>query len=317
LATTRFCARPRCEVLKSYALKHLTLRSMSDANESHRSENQLIAALEAGEIDTRAFLLEARQLRDVDGWMSDELRDALFNRLPAIAAICGLPGPTARLTGLLATTQETDGILYTLVILDEQVIMFQVVGQHLGAIAYSRYAIDDVRRTSGGEVPVDTEALQVTMDASTQDIHFEEKALTYVQRYFETDQDGLWRCPWLPLLDGSFDTNRAEPVISFSAMLNERSPEVMALIPGIVDDTFDNAPAALRAMAFQHLYVVANYARSPPGAIRRQRNWIRRKHYLLMRALKSRGRATTSEKLARFLCRLCPEPQFRDIIGRL
>ncbi len=95
----------------------------------------------------------------------------------------------------------------------------------------------------------------------------EEQILTYVQRYFETDEDGFWRCPWLPLL--------------------------------------------------AHLYVPARYAQSPPGAVRRRRNWARRKQLVLLKALEARRRATTTTALARFLCRLCPEPQFRDIIGRL
>ena len=58
---------------------------------------------------------------------------------------------------------------------------------------------------------------------------------------------------------------------------------------------------------------------SPPGALLRGRNWARRKHFVLLRALEARGprRATTKSPLARFLCRICPEPQFRDIIGRL
>ena len=56
---------------------------------------------------------------------------------------------------------------------------------------------------------------------------------------------------------------------------------------------------------------------SPPGALRRNRNWARRKQLVLLKALEAKGRATTTTALARFLCRLCPEPQFRDIIGRL
>ena len=58
---------------------------------------------------------------------------------------------------------------------------------------------------------------------------------------------------------------------------------------------------------------------SPPGALRRNRIWARRKHLVLLRALEALGprRATTRTPLARFLCRICPEPQFRDIIGRL
>ena len=48
------------------------------ADQSHRSAEQLIAALEAGEIDPREFLLEARALRDDEGFMSDALRKRTF-----------------------------------------------------------------------------------------------------------------------------------------------------------------------------------------------------------------------------------------------
>ena len=77
------------------------------------------------------------------------------------------------------------------------------------------------------------------------------------------------------------------------------------------------ALTAFRAKMLAHLYVPARYACSPPGAIRRRRNWARRKQLVLLKALEARRRATTTTALARFLCRLCPEPQFRDIIGRL
>ena len=68
-----------------------------------------------------------------------------------------------------------------------------------------------------------------------------------------------------------------------------------------------------------HPFRIFANAVSPPGALRRGRNWARRKHLVLLRALEARGprRATTKTPLARFLCRICPEPQFRDIIGRL
>ena len=58
-----------------------------------RSAEQLIAALEAGEIDPREFLLEARALRSDDELLlPDALRDALFDRLPALAPIIGQNG---------------------------------------------------------------------------------------------------------------------------------------------------------------------------------------------------------------------------------
>ena len=68
-----------------------------------------------------------------------------------------------------------------------------------------------------------------------------------------------------------------------------------------------------------HSFRLYANAVSPPGALRRGRNWNRRKQLVLLRALEANGprRATTRTPLARFLCRICPEPQFRDIIGRL
>ena len=85
----------------------------------------------------------------------------------------------------------------------------------------------------------------------------------------------------------------------------------------MANGTVPQALTAFRAKMLAHLYVPARYARSPPGAIRRRRNWSRRKQLVLLKALEARRRATTTTALARFLCRLCPEPQFRDIIGRL
>ena len=63
------------------------------ADESHRSAEQLIAALEAGEIDPREFLLEARALRSDDELLlPDALRDAVFDQLPTLAPIIGQNG---------------------------------------------------------------------------------------------------------------------------------------------------------------------------------------------------------------------------------
>ena len=93
---------------------------MADA--PHRSAEQLIAALEAGEIDPREFLLEVRPLRDDEGFMPDALRDALFDRLPALAPIIGQNGGIGTLCEAFALTQLLHGVLFTIVVLDEQVI---------------------------------------------------------------------------------------------------------------------------------------------------------------------------------------------------
>jgi len=293
---------------------------MADAQ--HRSAEQLIAALADGEIDPREFLLEARALRDDEGFMSDALRDALFDRLPIVPAIIGQHGPLSQLCEMFTITQIVSGILFTIIVLDEQVILFNSINGHLAAFAYSRYAVEDAHRSPGGEdlLPISTGS--ILMLTHEEDVHHEEKTLTYVQRYFDTDEDGSWRCPWLPLLDGSFDANRAaEPVVSFSTLYNETSPQVEGyadeLTHRMANGTVEDAIRAFRAKMLEYLYVPARYARSPPGAIRRRRNWARRKQLVLLKALEARRRATTTTALARFLCRLCPEPQFRDIIGRL
>ncbi len=293
------------------------------ADESHRSAEQLIAALEAGEIDPREFLLEARALRSDDELLlPDALRDALFDRLPALAPIIGQNGGIGTLCEAFALTQVIHGVLFTIVVLDEQVILFNCINEHLGAFAYSRYAVEDAHRSPGGEVLLPISTGSIAMSASEEDVQIEERILTYVQRYFDTDEDGFWWCPWLPLLDGRFDANRAaEQVVSFSTLLCETSPQVEGyadeLAERMANGTVPQALTAFRSKMLEHLYVPADYAQSPPGAIRRRRNWARRKQLVLLKALEARRRATTTTALARFLCRLCPEPQFRDIIGRL
>ena len=96
-----------------------------------------------------------------------------------------------------------------------------------------------------------------------------------------------------------------------------QKPIFQELTERLANGTMPQALTAFRAKMLAHLYVPARYACSPPGAIRRRRNWARRKQLVLLKALEARRRATTTTALARFLCRLCPEPQFRDIIGRL
>ena len=293
---------------------------MADAQ--HRSAEQLIAALAAGEIDLREFLVEARPLRGDDVLLPAAVRDALFDRLPTVPAITGRNGPLGTLCEMFTITQLISGIMFTIVVLDEQVILFNCINEHLGAFAYSRYAVEDALQTPGGEVLLPISTGSIMMSASTEDVHIEERILEYVQRYFDTDEDGFWRCPWLPLVDGSFDANRAaEQVVSFSTLLCETSPQVEGyadeLAERMANGTVPQALTAFRSKMLEQLYVPAHYAQSPPGAIRRRRNWSRRKQLVLLKALEARRRATTTTALARFLCRLCPGPQFRDIIGRL
>jgi hypothetical protein len=123
------------------SLSHLGLRIMAAA--PHRSAEQLIAALAAGEIDLREFLVEARPLRGDDVLLPAAVRDALFDRLPTVPAITGRNGPLGTLCEMFTITQLISGIMFTIVVLDEQVILFNCINGHLGAFAYSRYAVED------------------------------------------------------------------------------------------------------------------------------------------------------------------------------
>ena len=137
------------------------------ADESHRSAEQLIAALEAGEIDPREFLLEARALRSDDELLlPDALRDAVFDQLPTLTPIIGQNGGIGTLCEAFALTQVIHGVLFTIVVLDEQVILFNCINEHLGAFAYSRYAVEDALQTPGGEVLLPISTGSIAMSAS-------------------------------------------------------------------------------------------------------------------------------------------------------
>ena len=169
-----------------------------------------------------------------------------------------------------------------------------------------------------------------TLFASTEDHFIEEKILSYA-RYFESDEDGCWLVPWLPLADGSFRYDRAEQIVSMLPDASSRHQGEEAQQMQAMASVFSGDLSVLyRLKALEELYNhpvpgtppsfrLHTNAVSPPGALRRGRNWARRKQLVLLRALEAKGprRATTRTPLARFLCRICPEPQFRDIIGRL
>ena len=169
-----------------------------------------------------------------------------------------------------------------------------------------------------------------TLFASTEDHFIEEKILSYA-RYFESDEDGCWQVPWLPLADGSFRYDRAEEMVFSHPNTVLYPPEEQEEQLQAMERVFSGDRTVLyRLKALERLYTYIEpggtgpfrlYTNdlSPPGALRRGRNWARRKHLVLLRALEALGprRATTKTPLARFLCRICPEPQFRDIVGRL
>ena len=239
----------------------------------------------------------------------------------------------------LVTARALEVTVFSIFVLDEHVVLLSV---HAGAVtlhAYDRHAVEAAMERHGRLTLGTAERVELNPDivpiaeetlfASTEDHFIEEKILSYA-RYFESDEDGCWLVPWLPLADGSFRYDRAEQIVSMlpgeRRHQGEEAQQMLAM-----ERVFSGDLSVLyRLKALEELYTypvpgtppsfrLHTNAVSPPGALRRGRNWARRKQLVLLRALESRGprRATTRTPLARFLCRICPEPQFRDIIGRL
>ena len=140
--------------------------------------------------------------------------------------------------------------------------------------------------------------VEETLFTSTQDFFIEEKILSYA-RYFESDEDGCWQVPWLPLADGSYRYDRAEQIVSTPGrnVIRDEGEEAEQFLA--MANVFSGDLSLLfRLKALDHLYtqdiqvpggshsfrLYAN-AVSPPGALRRGRNWNRRKQLVLLRAL--------------------------------
>ena len=121
----------------------------------------------AGEIDLREFLVEARPLRGDDVLLPAAVRDALFDRLPTVPAITGRNGPLGTLCEMFTITQIISGIMFTIVVLDEQVILFNCINGHLGAFAYSRYAVEDALQTGEVLLPISTGSIMMTKRTTT------------------------------------------------------------------------------------------------------------------------------------------------------
>ena len=318
------------------------------APERARSAAELIAALEdAPDEEIRAMMREARPLRAPPALPQDLL--VAFKRrtsdLCVLRAGAAIDGWT--LCDALVTARALEVTVFDIFVLDEHVVLLSVRGATVTLYAYDRHVLEAAIERHGRLTLGTAERVELNPDVvpiaeetlftSTQDLYKEEKLLSYA-RYFEPDDDGCWQVPWLPLADGSFDYTRAEQLVTTAPECLLYMPERQIEQAQAIASVFSGDRSVLYQLkALEDLYtkpigdlVVPHlvdpppfrlYANgiSPPGALRRGRNWARRKHLVLLRALEAKGprRATTKTPLARFLCRICPEPQFRDIIGRL
>ena len=320
------------------------------APERARSAAELIAALEdAPDEEIRAMMREARPLRSPPALPQDLL--AAFKRrtsdLRVLRSGAAIDGWT--LCDAIVTARALEVTVFDIFALDEHVVLLSLRAATVTLYAYDRHILEAAIERHGRLILGTPEQVELNPDivpiaeetlfTSTQDQFKEEKMLSYA-RYFESDDDGCWQVPWLPLADGSFRYDRAEKLVTTAAEpLLYLPQEQVAWMQEMVSVFSGDWSVLYRLKALEKLYIrprqitgalverfgfwqpfrlYAN-AISPPGALRRGRNWARRKHLVLLRALESRGprRATTRTPLARFLCRICPEPQFRDIIGRL
>lgn len=315
--------------------------------EHPRSAAELIAALDdALDEEIRAMMREARPLR-TDGDLPRDLLRAFGGRVPrlCIPSPPGVKGGIRQdvnswaLSAALASSQLLDFSLNFLLVLDEHLILVSVHAGVATLFGYDRYVVDDVFKRHGrltlstaDRVELNTDIVPIVEEqlfTSSQDVHLDEKALSYA--YFEPDENGLWQVPWLPLADGSFHYDRSEEVCSRSPATLFKDPDEQEQQLRDLENVFSGDSVVLyRLRALEKLYTWpvqtslmpdlipfhnAAHAYSPPGALRRGRNWARHKQVVLLRALEARGRATPKTPLVRFLCDgFCPAPQFRDII---
>ena len=316
------------------------------APERARSAAELIAALEdAPDEEIRAMMREARPLRLDADHLPHDLLTAFKRRASKLHVIRGPTVDGWVLCDAIVTARALELSVFDIFALDEQIVLLSVRPYAVTLHAYDRHAVEAAMERHGRltlgtadrvELNPDITTDRVsgaiaeeTLFTSTQDNFREEKILSYA-RYFEPDDNGCWLVPWLPLADGSFRYDRAEQIITAVPVCLLYNPEKQEDLMQAMASVFSGDWSVLfRQLALEQLFtqdiqggrpfrLYAN-AVSPPGALRRNRIWARRKHLVLLRALEAKGprRATTRTPLARFLCRICPEPQFRDIIGRL
>lgn len=279
-----------------------------------RSAEELIAAHRAGEYRVD-LMREARWLRDSEGLggLDGGLRDALFSdprtgnplTIPVHGAADAVDGIDAGyLARRLAWGTESGEAVVRIFVLDEHVVLFHS-GHPAGAhvCAYDRALVDEAAKNSlfnvESRTPAVTPLATTVLRGSAQDQHPEEVAMTYLHD-LSTDDDGFWRCDWIPFADGSYRIDRSEEVLgqefqdlsSISDLSHETTETELHLI-------------FLRAVVFRNRWK----AYPPPGARKRQRNWDRRKIHVLLRARRAAGTV-----FGTFLYDAVPDALFRDIL---
>ena len=194
------------------------------APERARSAAELIAALEdAPDEEIRAMMREARPLRSPPALPQDLL--AAFKRRTSDLRVLRLGAAINvwTLCDALVTARALEVTVFSIFVLDEHVVLLSVRAGAVTLHAYDRHAVEAAMERHGRLTLGTAERVELNPDivpiaeetlfASTEDHFIEEKILSYA-RYFESDEDGCWLVPWLPLADGSFRYDRAEQIVS-------------------------------------------------------------------------------------------------------
>lgn len=167
---------------------------------------------------------QARWLRDSEGLggLDGGLRDALFSdprtgnplTIPVHGAADAVDGIDAGyLARRLAWGTESGEAVVRIFVLDEHVVLFHS-GHPAGAhvCAYDRALVDEAAKNSlfnvESRTPAVTPLATTVLRGSAQDQHPEEVAMTYLHD-LSTDDDGFWRCDWIPFADGSYRRGRS------------------------------------------------------------------------------------------------------------
>ena len=167
--------------------------------EHPRPAAELTAALDdAPDEEIRAMMREARPLR-TDGDLPRDLLRAFGGRVPrlCIPSPPGVKGGIRQdvnswaLSAALASSQVLDFSLNFLLVLDEHLILVSVHAGVATLFGYDRYVVDDVFKRHGrltlgtaGRVELNTDIVPIVEEqlfTSSQDVHLDEKALSYTR----------------------------------------------------------------------------------------------------------------------------------------
>ena len=94
---------------------------------------------------------------------------------------------------------------------------------------------------------------------------------------FEVDDDGLWKCEWIPLPDGGWSLSRSEEVVGCASTDSAPPGDIL---PNASDEDLNDF-FSVHARAISNEFRVSIFP--PPGARKRQRAWDRRKVHVLLR----------------------------------